>query len=221
MPYRFAPFTLDADSRVLRRESAAISLTARGFDLLVLLVRERPKAVAKEDLLKTLWPDSFVADGSLAQLVTEVRQALGDDARDPKYIRTVFRYGYSFVAEAHEEDERRIRSAASPFFVLWRGQQIPLRRGDNVIGRDVDAQIRIVSTQASRRHARIQIEDTRALLSDLGSRNGTFIGDRRVTDEQPLADGDQIVIGDDVIVFCGANAPTTTGTGSVVKTGVR
>jgi DNA-binding winged helix-turn-helix (wHTH) protein len=216
MAYRFGPFNLDPDSRILRRGTASITLARHGFDLLVLVVRERPRAISKDDLLKALWPDSFVAEGSLAQLVTEIRQALGDDARNPKYIRTVFRYGYAFVGEAHEERPRG-SSKQSPYFVLWRGQEIPLSRGENVIGRDPDAQIRIASTKASRRHARIDVGGNDAILTDLGSRNGTYIGDRRVTDEQRLADGDQIVIGDDVIVFCGANAPTTTRTGNVVR----
>jgi DNA-binding winged helix-turn-helix (wHTH) protein len=216
MAYRFGLFTLDSESRVLRRGTASIALTRLGFDLLLLLVRERPKAISKDALLSALWPDSFVTEGSLAQLVTEVRRALGDDAREPKYVRTVYRYGYAFVAEVHEGATRSARRP-SLFFVLWRGQEIALSRGENVIGRDPDAQVRIVSTKASRRHARIEVNGTGAVLTDLGSRNGTFIGDRRVTDEQRLADGDQIVIGDDVIVFCGANAPTTTRTGSIVR----
>jgi DNA-binding winged helix-turn-helix (wHTH) protein len=216
MLYRFGRFELDSGSRTLKRGLSPISLTAKAFDLLVLLVRQRPNAIAKDDLLGALWPDSFVADGSLAQLVSEVRQALGDNARKPQYIRTVFRYGYAFAGDAHEDAPPPVRER-SAFFILWRGQEIALRRGENVIGRDPDAQVRIVSTKSSRRHARIDVTATRAVLSDLGSRNGTYVGDRRVTDEQQLADGDQIVIGDDVIVFCGSNAPTTTRTGSIVK----
>jgi DNA-binding winged helix-turn-helix (wHTH) protein len=216
MAYRFGPFSLDPESRLLRRGTASIALTRQGFELLLLLLRERPKAMPKDDLVSALWPDSFVAEGSLAQLVTELRHALDDDAREPKYIRTVFRYGYAFIGDAHEETPRAA-GKPSTYFVLWRGQEIPLNHGENVIGRDVDAHIRIVSTKASRRHARIDVNGTGAILFDLGSRNGTYIGDHRVTDEQRLADGDQIVIGDDVIVFCGSNAPTTTRTGSIVK----
>src|SRR5713101_8344747 len=172
MAYKFGPFTLDIDSRTLARGTAAIPLTARALDLLSLLVRERPRAMAKEDLLRALWPDSFVTDGSLSQLVTEVRHALGDSAREPRYIRTVFRYGYAFSADAHEDAPPARSTTTSPFFVLWRGQEIPLLHGENVIGRDPEARIRLASTMASRRPARIVIEPDRAVLVDLGSRNG-------------------------------------------------
>jgi DNA-binding winged helix-turn-helix (wHTH) protein len=209
LAYKFGPFTFDIDSRTLARGTAAIPLTPRAFDLLALLVRERPRAMAKEDLLRALWPDAFVTDGSLSQLVTELRQALGDSAREPRYVRTVFRYGYAFAADAREETPAAT-STASPYFVLWRGQEIPLLHGENVIGRDPEARVRLASTMASRRHARIVIEPDRAVLVDLGSRNGTYLGDRRITEESVLRDGDQIVIGDDVIVFCGSSAPTTT-----------
>lgn len=212
MAHRFGPFTLDEESRMLTRGTTAIPLTPRALDLLVLLVRERPKAISKEDLLKALWPDSFVTDGSLSQAVAEVRKAVGDSARDPKYIRTVFRYGYAFSGDAQEEAPAT-RGQASRYFVLWRGQEIPLLRGENVIGRDPEARIRLVSTRASRRHARIVVDSTRAVLTDLGSRNGTYVGERRVTEDSVLADGDQIVIGDDVIIFCGSGSPRTTRTG--------
>src|SRR5262249_52606068 len=156
MAYSFGSFRLDEGSRQLRRGTAVIPLTPRGFDLLVLLVRERPRAMDKDELLKTLWPDSFVAESSLSQLVTEVRRALGDSAREPKYIRTLHRFGYAFAAEAQEEaPERKTRGKLSPFLIRWRGQEIPLLRGENVIGRDPEARVRVFSTMASRRHARI------------------------------------------------------------------
>jgi DNA-binding winged helix-turn-helix (wHTH) protein len=213
MVYRFGAFTLDHESRTLARGAVAIGLTPRAFELLTLLLRERPKAIAKEELLGTLWPDSFVTDGSLSQLVTEIRQALGDSARQPKFVRTVHRYGYAFSGEAQGEASK---TSFSKYFVLWRGQEIPLMRGENVIGRDPEARIRLVSTMASRRHARILVDRAKATLSDLGSRNGTFLGDRRVTEDSILRDGDQIVIGEDVIVFCASKNPTTTRSGKVL-----
>ena len=87
MAYRFGPFSIDSESRVLRRGSGLIPLTARGFDLLALLVRERPKAIKKDDLIKALWPDSFVADGSLAQLVTEALQRSAAGSQAPRRRR--------------------------------------------------------------------------------------------------------------------------------------
>ena len=212
MVYRFGAFTLDEGSRMLRRGVAAIPLSPRGFSLLALLVKDGPRAIPKEDLLKALWPDAFVTDGSLSQLVTEIRQALDDSAREPKYIRTVHRYGYAFCGDA-QQDLPTTHGRPSEYFVLWRGQEIPLLHGQNVIGRDPEARIRLVSTKASRRHARIDVNATRAVLTDLGSRNGTYVGDQRIAEQSALADGDHIVIGDEVIVFCSSDPATTTRTG--------
>jgi hypothetical protein len=179
MAYRFGPFTIDEESRMLKGKT------------------ERPRAIPKEDLLQALWPDAFVTDGSLSQLVTEIRQALDDSAREPKYVRTVHRYGYAFCGEAHE-DVPTAAGRTSDCFVVWRGQEIPLLHGQNVIGRDPDSRIRLVSTKASRRH-------------------GTYVGDQRIANQSALADGDHIVIGDEVIVFCSSAPATTTRTGKGVE----
>jgi DNA-binding winged helix-turn-helix (wHTH) protein len=215
MAYTFGAFGVDEAARTLRRDGMLLSLTPRALDLLVLLLRGRPQAFSKDDLLSALWLDSFVAEGSLSQLVTEVRQVLDDSAREPKYIRTVFKFGYAFCGDAREVGTER--GEPSSYFVLWRGQEIPLRRGENILGRDPEARIRLVSTKVSRRHARIVVEPTRAVLSDLGSRNGTYLGERRIAEESVLTDGDHIVIADEVIVFCGSNDPTTTRTGNLLK----
>lgn len=218
MTFDFGPFSLDSVSRALRRSNAHVPLTGRAFDLLALLIRERPRALDKDELLRRLWPDTFVSEGSLAQLVTEVRQALGDSARKPKYIRTLHRYGYAFVGEVRQDaPPEQAGVKLSPFLIRWHGQEIPLARGENVIGRDPQARIRLFSIAASRRHACIDVTGRQAVLTDLGSRNGTYIGDRRVTGAARLADGDQIVIGDDVIVFCRSNASTTTRTLGIQK----
>lgn len=201
---------------MLTGSTATLPLSPRAFSLLTLLVRERPRAMAKDDLLKALWPDAFVTDGSLSQLVTEIRQALDDPAREPKYIRTVHRYGYAFCAEA-QEDFPTTHGRPSEYFVLWRGQEIPLIHGQNVIGRDPEARIRLVSTRASRRHARIDVNAAKAVLLDLGSRNGTYVGSQRLAGQAALTDGDHIVIGDEVIVFCSSDPATTTRTGKGVE----
>jgi len=216
MAYRFGPFTIDEESRMLKGKTETLPLSPRAFSLLALLVRERPRAIPKEDLLQALWPDAFVTDGSLSQLVTEIRQALDDSARESKYVRTVHSYGYAFCGEAHE-DVPTAAGRPSDCVVVWRGQEIPLLHGQNVIGRDPDSRIRLVSTKASRRHARIDVNAARAVLTDLGSRNGTYVGDQRIANQSALADGDHIVIGDEVIVFCSSAPATTTRTGKGVE----
>ena len=96
--YRFGPFLVDrASYRVLRGEHV-VDLTPKLLDLLLHLVDHAGTLVTKEDLLDTLWPDANVTDNALAQAMSELRQALGDDAGTPAYIKTIARRGYRFIA---------------------------------------------------------------------------------------------------------------------------
>jgi len=101
---RFGDCVYDPEASELRRRGKAAGVTPRAFELLGLLLESRPRVLGKNDLRDRLWPDSFVSDTSLAKLVTELRQAIGDDAKDPRYIRTVHRRGYSFCGEAVAAD---------------------------------------------------------------------------------------------------------------------
>src|SRR6478735_50141 len=92
--YRFGPFLVDrASYRVLRGEHV-VNLTPKLLDLLLHLVDHAGTLVTKEELLDALWPGANVTDNALAQAVSELRQAIGDDAGDPKFIKTVARRGY-------------------------------------------------------------------------------------------------------------------------------
>lgn len=206
MRYVFGPFALDQESRELTRDGRRIPLTPRALELLRTLVRWRPRALEKAALSRTLWPDSFVSEGSLTQLVSELRKALGDQRRSPAYLRTVFGYGYAFSGEAREEAAR----APAAFSVLWQGRELPLALGENLIGRDPQALVRLASPLASRRHAVIRVAAEQAHIEDLGSKNGTYLEGRRVAGEASLSPGDHVAIGEEVIVFCAAGAPGTT-----------
>ena len=96
MTAAFGPFAIDSETRQLRRGQADLHLSPKAFDLLCLLLEHRPKVLEKPDLHAQMWPDTHVVDGSLNVLITEIRRALGDDARDPKFIRTVHGVGYAF-----------------------------------------------------------------------------------------------------------------------------
>lgn len=96
--YRFGPFTLDAGAYRLLRGDAAVTLTPRGIDLLLCLVARPSTLVTKEELFRLLWPDVAVTENALTQSVSDVRQALGDNASSPRYIQTVARRGYRFIA---------------------------------------------------------------------------------------------------------------------------
>jgi Tol biopolymer transport system component/DNA-binding winged helix-turn-helix (wHTH) protein len=96
----FGPFTLDLESRQLTSGGKEIHLEPKAFELLSALILERPKALSKADLQERLWPGTFVAEANLSNLVAEIRAALGDPARAPKFVRTAHGFGYAFCGEA-------------------------------------------------------------------------------------------------------------------------
>jgi Tol biopolymer transport system component/DNA-binding winged helix-turn-helix (wHTH) protein len=96
--YEFGPFVLDARSRILLREGATVRLTPKAFETLLVLVRHGVEVVDKEQLLKEVWPDTFVEEGSLSRNIHELRKALGDVTSEPSYIETIPKRGYRFVA---------------------------------------------------------------------------------------------------------------------------
>jgi DNA-binding winged helix-turn-helix (wHTH) protein len=95
--YRFAEFTLSPSTRVLSRGGVELPLIPRYFDLLILLVSRRNEAIHRREILDVVWSDVVVTDGALSQAVRILRRTLGDDPREPVYIRTVQRHGYRFV----------------------------------------------------------------------------------------------------------------------------
>ena len=96
--YRFAEFTVDRAAYRLTRDGQAVDVTPKLLDLLLYLLDHAGTLVTKEELLDALWPDANVTDNALTQAVSELRQALGDEAGSPKFIKTVARRGYRFVA---------------------------------------------------------------------------------------------------------------------------
>src|SRR5687768_15713598 len=96
--YEFEPFLLDAGSRILLKDGETVRLTPKAFETLLVLVQHGVQVVEKEQLLKEVWPDSFVEEGSLSQNIHELRKALGDDSSEPRYIETIPKRGYRFVA---------------------------------------------------------------------------------------------------------------------------
>ena len=103
--YRFYGHTLSPARRVLLRDGRELPLIPRCFDLLVLLIERRDEAVSRHDILDTVWSDVVVTDGALSQAVRILRRTLGDDPREPTFIRTVQRHGYRFVCDVVEEPD--------------------------------------------------------------------------------------------------------------------
>lgn len=100
--YRFGPFTLDLAAFRLDRGGADVPLTPKAFELLALLVRERHRGLTKQELFEAVWPDTAVTENTLTQRIKEIREALGDSAHDPTYVRTIPRVGFQFVGQVVE-----------------------------------------------------------------------------------------------------------------------
>jgi DNA-binding winged helix-turn-helix (wHTH) protein len=187
----FGHFHFDPAARLLTQAGEPIHLTSKAVDLLALLTSRSPDAVAKKQIHEHLWPDTFVSDVSVTTLVFELRTALGESARQPRFIRTVHGFGYAFQGSAAP---RAAGETESPFMVIYDGREIGLVRGENFLGRSRDCRVRLDSTRVSRRHARITVDGEAALLEDCGSRNGTWVRGERANGRVRLKDGDDIGI---------------------------
>lgn len=110
--YEFGSFQLDPPERVLLCDGQPVSMPPRAFDLLVLLVERRGHLIEKDELLKTVWHGSFVEEGNLSVAVSVLRKALNDDRGQHKYIETVSKRGYRFVAEVRQGGE--LETAPAP-----------------------------------------------------------------------------------------------------------
>jgi DNA-binding winged helix-turn-helix (wHTH) protein/Tol biopolymer transport system component len=96
--FQFGPFRIDPAARQLWREDQLVPLNTRVFDTLLVLVRHHDRVVEKDELMKAVWPDTFVSEDSLTQSVWALRRALGDHSSQPSFVATVPRRGYRFVA---------------------------------------------------------------------------------------------------------------------------
>ena len=103
--YEFGEFRLDAQNRVLRRGGTAVPLTPKAFDVLLLLIQHAGRIVSKDELMRAVWPDSFVEESNLTQTIFMVRKAL-DETADRRYILTVQGQGYRFLVPVTETAQR-------------------------------------------------------------------------------------------------------------------
>lgn len=217
MRIRFGDCVLDSDTRQLFVGSEEKHLQPKAFQFLELLVQNRPKALSKTAIHEKLWPGTFVSDGTLTSLLAEVRDAVGDRARDPRFVRTVHRFGYAFCGQAQEVREAAAESLRGQKAACWliRGRRrYALAAGETILGRDPGAAVFLDDASVSRRHARIFVSDSGATLEDLASKNGTHVGEKRVASPEPLSDGDRIRVGSVTLTLRIFPMPDSTETAS-------
>jgi len=155
MRLAFADSVLDLDTRRLQRGGRDVHLPPKTFQLLEILIRQRPRVVTKGELDELLWPKTYVARSSLSRLIAELRAALGDGARDAKIIRTVHAVGYAFCAPLAPGTASARKQAA--ITLQWGERTFPLDEGEYVLGRDEGCRVVIDAEGVSRRHARVTV----------------------------------------------------------------
>jgi DNA-binding winged helix-turn-helix (wHTH) protein len=210
MRLRFGDVTFDPDSRLLLRGPEPVHLTSKAFDLLALLLRERPRALSREELIGILWPDTFVTESNLTSLVNDVRSAVGDDAKRPAFVKTHHGFGYSFAADVVTEPAAISGREGLRLWLVWGLNVLHLSEGENVLGRDPAAAVWIGDPSVSRQHARILVQGALAVIEDLGSKNGTCLAGKRIDRRMALSDGDTLRLGHVDLVFHALSGASST-----------
>ncbi len=202
MRIRFGECVLDPDTRELLLRGTPVHLSPKGLQFLELLLANRPRALSKTEIHEKLWPGTFVSDGTLTSLLAEIRSAIEDEAKEPRFVRTVHRFGYAFSGPA--EAVRPSPAGRAPrvaYRLFWGPREIAIEDGETVLGRDPDATAFIDHTSVSRHHARIVIAGQQVTVEDLQSKNGTFLGGQKLVSVTPLSDGDELKLGSVAMKF--------------------
>lgn len=174
--FRFGEFRFDCASRLLLRNGEEQHLSPKAQLLLRMLILNRPKAVSREEIYDALWPSTFVCETNMAGIVSELRHALGDDARTSQYIRTVHGFGYAFAGDVATGISELIPVA----MLSCEGQRHVLYEGENTVGRSQDCRVVLAAATVSRLHATIIISGRMISVEDRGSTNGTFLNGKKI-----------------------------------------
>src|ERR1700693_5464115 len=111
--YQFGPFRVDPEKEILLRAGDPVPLTPKTFQILLVLVRHSKEVVTKDDLMKTVWPDTFVEEANLSRNIFMLRKALGESPQDHQYILTVPGRGYRFAENVHLVPEQEVSVVAA------------------------------------------------------------------------------------------------------------
>ncbi len=193
----------DVARRQLIGAGGAVELPTKEFELLALLVSRRPGAVSKDEIHEALWPKTIVTEASLTSLVKELRRKLGQAGRRGP-IRTIHGFGYALAVEGTPTPR-----ASLPRLV--RGtNEIVVVSSELVLGREPGLPGTIDDASVSRQHAHLRRDGRAAILTDLGSKNGTFVNGVRVSGPVSLVDGDEVRLGLVTFVYRAALAGGST-----------
>ena len=197
----FGAFTLDVEARQLFRDGQLVHLAPKAFEFLTILLNSRSKALSKAELHAALWPNTFVSEGNLSRVVADLRSAIGDADNTNGPVRTVHGYGYAFNGDAVDRPALEGPPSLTRCWLVWSTGDVRLRAGENIIGRDPDSTVWLDLTGVSRRHARVVLTQSGAVIEDLGSKNGTFLGETLLTGPVALSHNDSIRVASMTLVF--------------------
>jgi DNA-binding winged helix-turn-helix (wHTH) protein len=211
MRVKFDQFIIDGDRRTVMRGDSEVHVAPKTLDFLLCLLSRAPNAVSKTELMTALWPDTHVSDATLTGVVADAREALGDDGRAPRVIRTLHRFGYAFTGAIERESTGDPTEPIRAWLVTdsWR---LPLRAGETILGREGEGVVPLPSPSVSRQHAAVVIEGTAARVRDLGSKNGTFVDEIKVERPVALRDGAQVRFGTLTVTYRSAENRSSTET---------
>ncbi len=200
---RFGAFEADLGTGELRRGGSRVRLQEQPFQVLRALLERPGKLVTRQELRERIWPAAVFVDFEvgLNRAVNRLRRALSDTADSPRFVETLPRRGYRFIAAVEGRPSATTPVSAAACYVNWRSRDFPLCDGENVVGRGEEAAVSVDTHGVSRRHARIMVSGRTATVEDLGSKNGTSLNGRRVEGPTPLASGDEIQVGSALMVF--------------------
>jgi DNA-binding winged helix-turn-helix (wHTH) protein len=216
---RFGLFELDLTTGELRKKGGRVRLQEQPFQVLAMLVQRPGDLVTREELRARLWPDAVFVDfdQGLNKAVTKIRSALGDLAASPRFVETLERRGYRFIAPVElvgslprpaTSDDARVTVVR----LVCDDRSVPVGEGTHVIGRDPGAAIWVDSSLASRRHAALVVTPASITVEDLGSRNGTFVNGARIDAVSRLVHGDELRVGPARFIVHAASAGQLTVT---------
>lgn len=197
----FGDCTFDRERRELMRHGSVVHAGPKLLGLLELLIDARPRALTKDEIHASLWPGTFVSDATLTSLIAELRQAIGDEARAPRLVRTIHGYGYLFCGDVSPEARPAGGALEASCRIILGAREIGLPPGEHILGRANDAAVFIDDAGVSRHHARITIAADGAILEDLGSKNGTMLNGRAIDGPTMLDDEAAIVLGATALTF--------------------
>jgi DNA-binding winged helix-turn-helix (wHTH) protein len=239
-PFSLEDWLVEPELNCVSNGETSVHLEPKAMEVLVCLAEHAGVVVPRQLLVDHVWSTEFITDSTLTHAVADLRRALEDDARAPRFIETIPKRGYRLVAEvgaggSASATTAKPRLRCGPLAVIV-GMSVRLDNGDVVdlgshflflgdheiplpgrpifFGRDQKADIQILAPEVSRRHARLDVDSEIVVIEDLGSKNGTLVNDERIDHRRRLVSGDAIGIGPTTLIYRSlANDPTRTQQG--------